>query len=251
MVGFYIFIVVVLIIIVLGSAGTPIGRAMLPRSVTDAVSKLLPRALIRDATANADGETIVLVGDKSNPKNVHVRRGDGRTIAWTYDAATQFPRSGTFAFTSFRHNLKPGSTVVPENVKAHVENALTDALAPKQFLPAERDVADVLIRVFGALEDEVELRTIGEAFNQPDGYEWGTALRTALQHDNVGETATFARGSLMLELIDSQTGRLLWEAVAMADVVVDVSEAERDRRTRQAIFELFAKFPPAKRIHGV
>ena len=54
MVAFSIFIVVVLIIIVLGSAGTPIGRAMLPRSVTDAVSKLLPRALIRDATANAD-----------------------------------------------------------------------------------------------------------------------------------------------------------------------------------------------------
>ncbi len=148
MVGFYIFIVVMLIIIVLGSAGTPIGRAMLPRSVTDAVSKLLPRVLILDATANADGETIVIVGDQSNPKNVHVRRGDGRTIAWTYDAATQFPRSGTFAFTSFRHNLKPGSTVVPENVKAHVENALTDVLAPKQFLPAERDVADVWIRVF-------------------------------------------------------------------------------------------------------
>ena len=74
MVRVSIFIVVVLIIIVLGSAGTPIGRAMLPRSVTDAVSKLLPRALIRDATANADGETIVLVGDQSNPKNVYVRR---------------------------------------------------------------------------------------------------------------------------------------------------------------------------------
>ena len=240
----FIFIVVVLVIIIFGSAGTSLGRALLPRSVTDAVSKLLPQALIRDATANVDGETIVLVGSQADPKTVHVRRRDGMTIAWTYATTTQFPHSGTFAFTSFQHNLKPGSTDTPAKVKARVQNALTDALAPKQFQPAERDVADIWISVFGALEGEVKLENIGEAFNEPDGHEWGTALRIALTHDSIDQATTFARGSLMLEVVDSRARHVLWQAVAMADIVVDVSESERDRRIREAIGEIFKKFPP-------
>jgi len=35
-----------------------------------------------------------------------------------------------------------------------------------------------------------------------------------------------------------------WQVVAMADLVVDGSGNERDRRTRQAIVEVFRKFPP-------
>ena len=105
MVRVSIFIVVVLIIIVLGSAGTPIGRAILPRSVR-AVSKLLPLALIHDATANADGETIVLVGDQSNPKNVTFAAS---TVGTLKDASIEFTvlkKSGDTAFGGARSLVK-------------------------------------------------------------------------------------------------------------------------------------------------
>lgn len=237
-------VIVVLFMCLVCSSGTSLGRALLPKAVADAVAKLLPRTLIRDASANVDGDIVVTAGGTEHAKTVYVRRHSGMTFAWTCDAASEFPRRGNFAFTSLQHNLKPGSTIVPEKVKSRIQSALTEVLASKAFQPADPDDADIWIRVFAALEGEVELQTLSGVFDQRDGYAWGTALRTALQHDSVHESATFARGSLLFDVVDSKSGRVLWQAVAIADIVIDVSSDERDRRTRQAITEVFRRFPP-------
>ncbi|TWU30808.1 DUF4136 domain-containing protein [Novipirellula artificiosorum] len=239
----FIIIGVVLVIVVLCSTSSTISGALIPQSVRDAVSKLMPGSPIVDATANMEGETVVFVGSKANSKTVYVRRGGEMTTACTYSSASRFPRSGTFAFIGFEHNLKPGMEAMAEQAETRIRKCLTEALALKQFQLAEQEVADILITVFCALDDHVELFTLGEAFDEPDGHKWGTALRTALRHDQVDEMATFARGSLLIEVVDATTDDV-WQAVAMADIVVEVSEKERARRTHRAIFQMLDKFPP-------
>lgn len=237
-------VVVVFILIAIGASGTSIGRALLPRAVIDAVSKLLPRGVITDAAANALDEFEVKVNGTGESQTIHVRRYKGATIAWTYDAATKFPQAGSFAFTGLQYDPESVSVVVPEEVERRIGAALADVLPPKGFVPRDAEKADLWIKVFGALEDEATLETISQAFDEPGGHQWAGALRTALQHDRVGEVATFARGSLVLEVTDARSKKALWRAAVMADIVVDVSPKERERRTREAIAEILRRFPP-------
>ena len=243
--------VIAIVVFAVCAAGTSAGRAFLPRTITDVVSKLLPGRIITDVAAPGLGEFQVEVQGKGQSRTVHVRRRDGMTIAWTYDVTASFPQSGTFAITALQHNLTPKSAVAPENFKARVQQALTDVLEPKRFQPAPPEIANMWITVFLAIEDEVTLETLSEAFNQPDGHEWGTALRTALQYDSVGDVATLARGSLVLNVVDSRSAKVLWHAAAMADIVVDVTQEERERRTRKAITEMLLWFPRPNSISNV
>lgn len=148
--------------------------------------------------------------------------------------------------TQIRHNLKPGSSIVPEKFEARVRQALIETLAPRQFVPSESAAADICINIFGAIEDEISVEDLGGAFGSPDRREWTSAVETALTH-GAGETVTtIARGSLVLEVIDPKSTQVLWHAAAMADIVVEVDDAEKYRRTQFAIAEMLRKFPPAR-----
>lgn len=73
------------------SSGTSIGRAMLPQTVNDAVSKLLPWSHITDASATATGEFQLQVSGNTQLQTVNVRHAQDMTIAWTFDPAAESP----------------------------------------------------------------------------------------------------------------------------------------------------------------
>jgi hypothetical protein len=235
----------IVVLLVLASR-TSIARAVLPRAVTDVLSKLLPSALITSAVSTAKDEFEIAVTTFAKPVLVHVRRSDGMTFAWTYDPDANVPENGAFAFTKFHHNLRPGSLVSPADVEARVRAPIEAALRPKKFLQADAEAADLHIGVFNALEDEVTIDTIDAAFDRPDGHDWAAALAAALQSGSVGETSTFGRGSLVVDVIDARTYVVLWHAVAIADIVVDAGPAEQERRTREAINGMLQHFPPSE-----
>jgi len=234
-----------ILLAVLGS-GTSMGRAMLPRSVTDAASSLLPWSRITDAIATGDGDFRLKVAGNAQLQTVYVRSVRDMTIAWTFDPAAESPQTGTYAFTRLRHNLKQGSKIVPEEFEARVRQALIEVLAPKQFYPADLPAADLCISVFGAIENEVAVQDLGAAFDRPNDREWTSAIATALSQ-NVGEKiTTIARGSLMLDVVDRRSSQVLWHALAVASFVVELSDAEKYRRTQAAIAEMLRKFPPRR-----
>ncbi|XZE56000.1 DUF4136 domain-containing protein [Planctomycetaceae bacterium SH139] len=238
--------VIMIVILAVCASGTSIGRYMLPRTVTDVASKLLPQSFITDAEATFTGDFILQVGGTQRLTSVHVHRGDGVTIAWAYDESIEFPQAGTYAFSNFKHNLKADSALKPQRVKARIEKALADTLAPKNFEPAEAPAADICISVFGALEDEVSLQAITESFDRPDDDEWREAIRTAMAHGRDEETTTLGRGSLVLDIFDSRTTEVLWRAAAISNMVVDVEDTEKERRTSLAISEMLRRFPPSR-----
>jgi len=239
------FVVIVIVILAVCASGTSIGRFMLPRAVTDVVSKLLPQSFITDAEATDYGEFQLDVSGNTRLKKVHVHRGDGMTIAWAYDESIEFPQAGTYAFSSFQHNLKADSALKPQRVKARIEKALADTLTSKKFQPTTTDAADIWISVFGALEDEASLQAILESFDRPDDDEWQEAIRTAMAHGRDEETTLLGRGSLVLDIFDSRTTEVLWRAAAISNMLVDVEGSEKERRTGVAVAEMLRRFPPS------
>lgn len=239
--------VVAIVVILVAASGTSFGRWFLPRAVTDVVSKLRPRAQIRDALAtDMDEFEVEVTAPAGQPRIVRVRRSEGITFAWTFDTDANFPSNGTFALTIFRHNLRPDSAISPDEWEARIRASLEAVLKPRGFHQGAAETADLQISVFAALEDEVTLSSVDAAFDCHGGHDWAAALSAALQHGNVGETARFARGSLVVDVVDSRSTAMLWHAAAIASIVVDVSLAERERRTLKAIAGMLNHFPPGK-----
>ncbi|MCM2369442.1 DUF4136 domain-containing protein [Aporhodopirellula aestuarii] len=238
--------IIVIVMFAVFASGTSIGRFLLPRAVTDVVSKLLPQSFITDAEATATGDFILQVSGTQRLTSVHVHRGVEMTIAWAYDESIEFPQTGTYAFSSFQHNLKANSALKPQKVKARIEKALADTLTSKQFQTSETGAADIGISVFGALEKEVSLQAITETFDRPDDDEWREAIHTAMTHGRDEEVTTLGRGSLVLDIVDSRTKEVLWRAAAISNMLVDVSDTEKERRMGVAVSEMLRRFPPSR-----
>lgn len=246
LIQFGIFIAIILVAIValaLCASRTSLGRAVLPRAVTDVVARLLPRSFVEAASATGSDEFQLRVSGAARLKTVQVRRRDGMTIAWTFEQGSGPPRAETFAFTRFRHKVSPGSQVDPEEVRTRILGALVDTLAAKRIEPAAEETADIWITVVAALEDEISLAALEETLVDPDRHDWVAAIRTAAEHGASGGD-TIGRGSLVLDAVDSQSGKVLWRAAAIADIVVEVSDSEKDSRVGRAIAEMFRNFPP-------
>ncbi len=104
-------VVIVAVMLATTASGKSITRFLLPRAVTDVVSKLLPRSLVTDAKATDFAQFQLQVSGTAHLKTVHVRRLAEMTIAWTYDESIEFPQTGMYAFNRFRHNLKTGRSL--------------------------------------------------------------------------------------------------------------------------------------------
>ena len=243
--GAIVFLVIIgVVLLAVAASGTSLGRGLFfpPPELTEVVSKLLPKAMITDATASGYGEFSVQVGGAARFRTVHVRRREGVTIAWSFDPAIKPPNNGTFAFTSFRHNLTPSSSVNPEEVRARIAKSLADSLAAKRFQPADGQAADLEIRIYGAIDEEISFEEFGDTFDPPDEREWKDVLGAAI-HSDCGQPVTvIARGSLLLDILDAKSKNVFWRATAIADVASDDSDALRERRTEIAVSEMLRTF---------
>jgi hypothetical protein len=215
-----------------------------PRSVFDAVDPLLPGSEITSADEGV-GEITVQVSGEDEPVKVHIHRVRSMTVAWVNNCDESRSNARTFALKEFRHNLKPGSLMSSELIESQISRSLSGVLVDKQYLPDKVEEADLWVSVYGAIDGEISLDLLEEVFNRPGEQEWAEAVHSALTK-MVGENATtIARGSLILDVGDARTTRVLWHATAMADILVDVSEEESDRRIKLAISEMLREFPCA------
>ncbi len=242
---------VALIVLMIVLNATDLGRTMLPNSVAEVLSKLLPHSLIEGVRVTGAGQFELRVQGAERLKTVHVLQTGSGTIAWTYDEERRCPQSGTFAFTDFRHNLRTDteSPINPDLMRSRIAHALNRVLDVKGFSPASHDEADIRVSVFAAIEREVSIGDLHETLAGSDITEWKAAIRTAVQHDGAQNPATLAAGSLLINVLDTESGESLWRAATFGKFVVDVSEGERERRITLAVSEMLGSFPPKSPAH--
>lgn len=240
-------VIVGIVVLMFAASATSIGRAMLPDAVLDAAAKLIPQGIVLDGEANAYGEFQLQVKGATKLKTVHVRRTEEYTVAWTFDPTLKCPPIGTYALVDFRHNLDADSdsALAPERVQARIDAALADTLPAKQFSAVDAASADILVSAFAAIDDAVAVDDLMDGFQYQHNDEWKSAIRTAQKYGGANNPKTVASGSIMLYLLDASSRQLLWRAAAIGKIVVDVSDAERERRIRLAVAEMLKNFPPA------
>lgn len=158
--------------------------------------------------------------------------GCASRVVTDYDAGAQFENYQSWAFAPERQS--GGFTSLDS---ARVESAVTRELQAKQLrsLPAEE--ADLLVS-YKVVEEE-RLETYGFSygvgvFNRPFG--WGVSSAPPVRE--------VKEGKLVVELVDSDSERVVWRAASKRYLNENQSPEYRSELIDEVVADMFARFPP-------
>jgi hypothetical protein len=155
------------------------------------------------------------------------------SVSTDYDLTASFTSYTTFDFI-------PAPEVRNPLIRARVEDAITKQLEAKG-LKKSSDSPDLLVSAHGRLSSETQFdtRSFGYGWGRWGGY-WGGM--------GMGSSTTTARqvpvGTLIIDLVDAASKKLVWQAVASDTIDQNSSAQERDYRINEAVTKIFKGYPP-------
>ena len=240
-------VALVALVVALSSFGnTSMGHAMLPDWVTDVVDRVTSGSRVTGVVVRGENLMQVQVVGMPYSQSVSVFRIAEIEFAVTFDPEVRIPSKGTYALAIFRHNLLDNSPISPAAVEQRVRQSLKNTMGSKRFDEVEAADADLFFHVYFALEDSVSPTTISNSFRYKNVSLWTRAIEAVVNEQSKvddDDTLYFAKGTLLMDVIERTTKKLLWRAVATADIAVNVPLEKSDRNQR-AIAGMLRQFPP-------
>ena len=121
-----------------------------------------------------------------------------------------------------------------------VESAVDIELGAKGFRRIDAEKPDFRVGWHASVEGRVDVSTVNNYYGY--GHSSWAASGSGASAD------TFVRqieeGTLILDVVDVQSGQLVWRGTAQADVSMDDSLEKREQRIREAVRKLLQDFPP-------
>jgi hypothetical protein len=160
-------------------------------------------------------------------------------VSTDYDPAFDFGGRTTYAFLRERSAKgAPLQTLIDERVA----EALRATLAGKGLKETADDGAQLLVSWHVGVEQAIEVDQIEHAYRgyARPVYGWrGMPMGTV-------ETRVdqYAKGTIMIDVIDPATRRLVWRGAGQGRVDEDATPEERSTRIRAAVAEILETFPP-------
>jgi len=129
-----------------------------------------------------------------------------------------------------------------EIIDAPLRATVDQALAAKGLKPAaDAATADCFLVYYAAFGTTINANVLGEHYAYITG--WGSPL--------VGATPTTAlrvleQGTVVLDILNRDKKVAIWRATATGAVDRDQTDQQRARRLKEAVADMFKKFPPGK-----
>jgi hypothetical protein len=162
------------------------------------------------------------------------------SVSTDFDRAVDFSRYHTFQIVG-GHLMHEG---VPDDgntlVKGRIEAALRAGLQARGLREAQAD-ADLNVGYYGGARTRTEIEGM-PAYGPGPGFGpfWGPGWWGPTYND--WWARTYNEGTLIIDLVDARTKRLIWRAYAQTEIEVPVSE----QKIREAVDKAFQNFPPHK-----
>ena len=103
---------------------------------------------------------------------------------------------------------------------------------------------DFLLDYYAATETRIEVTTISRYTDNPAYQYSGGRLRRVYGRQYQDTTAyEYEQGTLILDIVDPASNRLIWRASAQAEVDRRASQEKRDRRLAEAVARMLARLP--------
>ncbi len=173
----------------------------------------------------------------------------GPQLVVEQDPSAQLPGPGTYAWGVATDHL-PGEDnprINNDIIASKVQTALDSGLAKRGYQPAERGQAAWLVHYHVGLEKQTQLvtepvypaapRVVCGPYACSSAYGWGFYGPP----EAVTRTVTFNEGTLILDIHDAQTNKLVWRGTVSDDV--NVNKPLNPVRLQQAVDKLLLKLP--------
>lgn len=150
----------------------------------------------------------------------------------SHDPAVQFPRSAYWAWAGGYPNLPDDIRVDPVALEARLRNAIRRVMADKGYTfrvsgPQYRVGYRVAITTDKFSAEPSERYTVREG--------WIPAMAGARKMEE---------GALMIDIVDAQSHRLVWQGVCEGSVTMTADEQAKNERVNRAVEAILAEFPP-------
>ncbi len=144
-------------------------------------------------------------------------------VSYDFDKTANFAAFETYAWV-------PGVNLTDElNHKRVV--AAVDAQLTSKGLRQKGSNPDVLVAYHARVSRDLEVA--GDA--------WGGYRRAGWGRARVEEVLV---GTLVIEMVDARTGRVVWRGVATKDLDTNASPEKREKNISKAAEKVFKKYPP-------
>lgn len=162
----------------------------------------------------------------------------GIRVSHDYDPGADFS-----AYRSWYWLPRPGPSGDPrldsDLLDARVRSAVEEVLAAKGYRKAPTGEGDFGVGWHGAIEGKLDVQTIDRYYGY--GPRWGYGYGGVVTDTYVRQ---YDQGTLILDVVDARQRKLVWRGSAQAEVQERADPEARQRRIREAVEKVFARFPP-------
>ncbi len=149
-----------------------------------------------------------------------------------HDPKARFRSTGSYSWMTIPGKLAGDARSAKTTTARRMREVIEEELGRKGY--EHRGLGykvDFMVCYYAAVEKDLD----AESAAKQRGY---------TSQDLGGSGQRFEKGTLVIDIVHPETNELMWRGIAEADIVVSVSEAEKLKRTSEAVRRILAKFPP-------
>lgn len=155
------------------------------------------------------------------------------------DITTDYDRSADFSsYKTFE--TQSGAEVKSQLVYDRFAEAVVETLTQKG-LQHRSEGTDLLVVLHGRLSKQTQIDTTSYGYAYGG---WGYYGRGYGGGSTVSTVREVPVGTLIIDVVDAKAKKLVWQAVASHSLDPNASPETRERRIRDAVLEIFSRFPP-------
>jgi hypothetical protein len=154
------------------------------------------------------------------------------TVRTAKDPSAEFPSEALYSWARRPGKMPNDPRIDNAKLEQRVRTAVKAELATKGYTFAEEGRPDFFVGYHVILQESLKPSIVSRKYGYGAGL-WGDALGP-----------DFEKGTLILDVIDPKRKKLVWRGIAEAELDLSVSDAEKQKRTAEAVRQILEGFPP-------
>ena len=169
----------------------------------------------------------------------------GMRVESDFDPQHSFARYSTYAWLdrAVGRDLQSGVA----ELSPIITEVVDQELARKRFFTGVASAADFLVGYHVAVQGRIDVNSVNSYYRHgPADAPWHYPGLIGVAADPY--TTFFEEGTLIIDVVDARSRRLVWRGTAQAEVNRTATREEQDERVREAVRKILREFPPQEVI---
>ena len=168
-------------------------------------------------------------------------------VGYDYDPGANFSAYRTYEWIADKQEATGDKRVDNSQVDIRIRTAIGAQLRQKGYMTSTNKQPDFYVAYHLGLKDlstDTSTQYFSEGMAGKPFTQSADTRTLGKPQSTVTEIEAHITGSLLVDIIDAATKKLVWRGTAAGEVDPGLTSEERDERMRTIIREMFAHFPP-------